>query len=89
MVDDFITETVPQDAFSSAHRDMGGWELVTEEECKRLQSLAESQRASYTLTKQVAMDIQADTRVIEATKEAALKAEYGEFKAWKAMKEGK
>ena len=89
--DDFVTEVVPEEVFSSAHEKMGGWELVSEEECKRLCDLAEDHREAFKEARQAKANeasllrkVQNEAQRLEDEK---LKAEFEEFKKWKASQE--
>ena len=88
MHDDFVTEVVPQEAFTKAHEEMGGWELVSDEECERLCGLAEEHKELHRIAEKVKADARAVTRDADAAaqkiEDDKLKAEFEEFKAWKA-----
>lgn len=93
MHDDFITEMVPQEAFTPAHEALGGWELVTDEECERLCGLAEEHKELHRVAEKVKSDALEAARDAEAAaqkiEDDKLKTEFEEFKAWKALQEPK
>lgn len=88
MHDDFITEVVPEEAFKPVHEAMGGWELVSDEECERLCGLADEQKEEFRLIKQAEVDKRTAEfklqREAQKKEDDKLKAEFEEFKAWKA-----
>lgn len=88
MHDDFVTEMVPEEVFSKAHKAMGGWELVTNKECERLCGLAEAHKEEYRVAKEAQTELsraaRAETDALKATEDYA---EFEAFKAWKASQE--
>jgi len=91
MHDDFVTEVVPQEAFTPAHEALGGWELVSDEECKRLCDLAEEHKELHKAAEKAKAEARAATRDAEEAAQKIendkLKAEFEAFKAWKALQE--
>ena len=89
-----VQEFVAEEYFlEAAHGDVSEWELVSNAECKQRcdagQSLIEAEadrKKSERDAKRLADKPRRDAKKAE---EVALKAEYEEFKAWKAVKESK
>jgi hypothetical protein len=76
----FVTETVNESAFTQAHKDLGGWELVSDAEAEAAMN---NNTLLLTLHK-AELEVEHQQKIEELEKLQANKAEFEAFKAWKA-----
>ncbi len=82
--DDFVTETVDEALFNSKHEALGGWELVTDEECEAYCNANDQLMKDFVTARSIAKQAVREANAAQqAIEDAEINAEFEAFKAWK------